>query len=87
MKFVMCTLVSRDSMPFCKYVKRHVYPGDQGTRDKLNQIHAFFSWLDSMNVKHSDFFTRFKIVTEYKYEIPTIQGALFSIFLLFIFGS
>ena len=23
-KFVMCSLVSRDCIPFCKYVKRHV---------------------------------------------------------------
>ena len=27
-KFVMCTLVSRDYVSFCKYVKHHVYPGD-----------------------------------------------------------
>ena len=37
-KFVMCTLVSRDSVLFCKYLKRHVYPGNQDTHDKLNQI-------------------------------------------------
>ena len=37
-KFVLCTLVSGDCMPFCKYIKRHLYPGNQGTHDKLNQI-------------------------------------------------
>ena len=37
-KFVMCTLVSRDCVPFCKYIKRHMYPGYQGTHHKLNQI-------------------------------------------------
>ena len=41
-KFVMCTLVSRDCVPFCKYVKRHMYPGNQGTLDKLNQIPHFY---------------------------------------------
>ena len=25
-------------LAFCKYVKRHVYPVNQGTYDKLNQI-------------------------------------------------
>ena len=37
-KFVMCILVSRDCLPFCKYIKCHVYPGNHGTHDKLNQI-------------------------------------------------
>ena len=37
-KFVMCTQVSRDCVPFCKYKKRHVNPGNQSTYDKLNQI-------------------------------------------------
>ena len=40
-KFVMCNLVSRDCIPFCKYTKRHVYPRHQGTHDKLNQIQDF----------------------------------------------
>ena len=35
-KFVMCTLVSRYCVPFSKYIKRHAYPGNQGTHDKLN---------------------------------------------------
>ena len=30
-KFVMCTLVSTDGVPFCKYIKGHVCPGNQGT--------------------------------------------------------
>ena len=34
----MCILVSKDFVPFCKYIKRHLYPGNQGTHDKLNQI-------------------------------------------------
>ena len=38
-KFTMCILVSRDCVPFCKYTKCHVYPGDQDIHDKLNQIH------------------------------------------------
>ena len=38
LKFVMCTLVSRDSVPFFKYIKRHVYPRNQDTYDKVNQI-------------------------------------------------
>ena len=37
-KFVMFTLVSRDCVPFCKYIKLHKYPDNQGTYDKLNQI-------------------------------------------------
>ena len=37
-EFVMCTLISRECVPFCKYIKRHVYPGNQGTHDRLNQI-------------------------------------------------
>ena len=37
-RFVMCTLVSRDCVPFCKYIKRHVYPRTQDTHDKLNKI-------------------------------------------------
>ena len=44
-KFVMCTLVSRDYVPFCKYIKRHLYPGKQGTHDKLNQIRLFVQGL------------------------------------------
>ena len=32
-RFFMCTLVSRDRIPFSKYVKYHVYPGHQGTND------------------------------------------------------
>ena len=31
-KFVMFTLVSRDFVPVCKYVKRYVYPENQGTQ-------------------------------------------------------
>ena len=34
----MCTLVSRHCVPFCKHLKPQVYPGVQGTQDKLNQI-------------------------------------------------
>ena len=34
-KFVMCALVSRDCVPFSKNIKRYVYPGNQGTHDKL----------------------------------------------------
>ena len=34
-KFVMYNLVSRDCVPFCKYIKRHVHLGNQGTHDKL----------------------------------------------------
>ena len=37
-KFVMCTLVSRDYVPLLECTKRHVYPVNQGTHDKLNQI-------------------------------------------------
>ena len=37
-KFAMCALVSRDCVPFCKYIKRHVFSGNQGTHDKPNQI-------------------------------------------------
>ena len=37
-KFVMCTPVFRNCVPFSKYIKRHVYLGDQGRHDKLNQI-------------------------------------------------
>ena len=37
-KFVMCTLVSRDCVPFSKFIEHHVYPGIKGTQDKLNQI-------------------------------------------------
>ena len=40
-KFIMCTLVSRDYLQFCKYTKRLVCPGHQGTNDKLNQIRLF----------------------------------------------
>ena len=46
----MCTLVSRDCLPFCKYIKRNVYPGNQDTHDKLNCIdllHSSFSDLQS----------------------------------------
>ena len=38
----MCTLVSRDYLPFCKYIKRHVYPENQNTYDKLNQIRTLY---------------------------------------------
>ena len=31
-RFAMCTLVSRDSVPFCMYMKRYVYPENQGTQ-------------------------------------------------------
>ena len=44
-KFVMCTIVSRDCLCFCQYIKRHLYPGNQGTHDKLNQIR----WIDKNN--------------------------------------
>ena len=37
-KFDISTLVSRDCVPFCKYIKRYLYPRNQGTHDKLNQI-------------------------------------------------
>ena len=36
-KFIMCTLVSREYLSLYKYIKRHVYPVNQGTYDKLNQ--------------------------------------------------
>ena len=42
LSFVMCTLIFRDCVLFCNYIKRHVYPGNQGTHDKLNQIQLFF---------------------------------------------
>ena len=35
-ELAMCNLVSGDSLPFCKNIKRHVYPGNQGTQNKLN---------------------------------------------------
>ena len=37
-KFVMYTLVSRDCVPFFSYIKLHMYPKNQGTYDKLDQI-------------------------------------------------
>ena len=37
-KFAMYILVSRDWVSFCTYIKRHVYPGNQGTQIKLNQM-------------------------------------------------
>ena len=39
-KFFMCTLVSRDCVPFCKFIKCHVYPEDKGTHDKLKEIQS-----------------------------------------------
>ena len=42
-KFVMCSLVSRDCAPLFKYIKRHVYPGNHITHDKLNQFCYFYS--------------------------------------------
>ena len=27
-----------DCVPVCKHIKRYMYPGNQGTHDKLNQI-------------------------------------------------
>ena len=38
-KFVMYTLVSRAHMPFFIPRKGHTVTGNQGTHDKLNQIH------------------------------------------------
>ena len=37
-KFVKSTLVSRDCVSFHKYIKSLLYPGNQGTHDKLNPI-------------------------------------------------
>ena len=37
--FVMCTLVSRVHMTFHILTKGYIAPGNQGTYDKLNQIH------------------------------------------------
>ena len=35
-KYVMCTLASKDCVPFCKHLKRHVHTGIQGTHAELN---------------------------------------------------
>ena len=35
-RFVLCTLVSRDCVPFCKYIKHHVYPRIQDIYDKFS---------------------------------------------------
>ena len=51
---VMCTLVFRDCVPFGKYLKRHVYPGIQGTHDERNQIqYSPSSWILSFSVSVS----------------------------------
>ena len=34
----MCTLISRDCVPFYKYTRRHVHLGHQGAYENLNQI-------------------------------------------------
>ena len=36
-RVVIFTLVSRENLPYCKYIKRPVYPRNQGKHDKLNQ--------------------------------------------------
>ena len=48
-KFVMCTLIFRDCVPFCRYIKCHVYPGNQGIHDKLNQIQIYFIMTEMNN--------------------------------------
>ena len=50
-KLVMCTLVSRDLVPFCKYIKRHVYSGFQGTHVNLDQIPDFSPQLVCVQVR------------------------------------
>ena len=44
----MCTLVSRDCVPFCRHMKHHVYPGDQGTHNKLDQIQNLLVRLENL---------------------------------------
>ena len=46
-KFVMCTKVSSNCVHFSRYIKRHVYSGNQGTQDKLKQIRNFNIYHDS----------------------------------------
>ena len=46
-QFVMCTLLSKEGIPFCKYIKRHVYPKNQGTHDKLNQMQKIYSFYNN----------------------------------------
>ena len=39
--FLMCALIFKVYVLFFKYIKPHVYPGNHGTQDKLNQIPCF----------------------------------------------
>ena len=48
-KFVMRSRVSRDCIPFCKYIRRHVYPGHQGTHDKLKPDPEFLHDYNNFN--------------------------------------
>ena len=43
-QFVMRTLVSRDFVPFCKYIKRQMYLGNQAKHAKLYKILSFFGF-------------------------------------------
>ena len=40
-KFVMCTLETRVYVKYFIVIKGYTVPGNQGTYDKLNQIHFF----------------------------------------------
>ena len=51
-KFVMCTQVSKDCVPFCNCIEGHVYPGFQGTHDKLDQIIFFLIKIQKCQLSH-----------------------------------
>ena len=51
-KFDMYTLVSRDYAPFCKYMIRYVYPGNQGTHDKLDQILEILAFIRTASLQY-----------------------------------
>ena len=55
---IMCTLGSRDCVPFCEYIEHYVYPENQGTHDKLYQIHNLSECSTSM----ANFFCRYKTI-------------------------
>ena len=75
-----CTLVSRDCVPFCKYIKRHVYPGK-------TRVHISNSTRSTYAIKQTPSYGRGNNIdrarlTDNKLFESLLQGELFPLLLL-----
>ena len=70
----LCTLVSRNCVPFCKCIKRHVYPGNQVTHDDLRSKQISYRARNLKLLQFSNFSLLHHLSEDSPHHVPAPQA-------------